>query len=112
MKYIERWSLMRCNIKENLSEHSLETAIIANALAEIGNTYFGKSYDADRIALKALYHDATEIMTGDMPTPVKYYDNNIRKAYAAVERCAEEKILSLLPLELSDKYKCVFSLRG
>lgn len=110
MKYIERWSLMRCNIKENLSEHSLETAIIANALAEIGNTYFGKSYDADRIALKALYHDATEIMTGDMPTPVKYYDNNIRKAYAAVERCAEEKILSLLPLELSDKYKCVFSL--
>ena len=108
MKYIERWSLMRCNIKENLSEHSLETAILANALAEIGNTYFNKNYNSDRIALKALYHDATEIMTGDMPTPVKYYDNNIRMAYAAVERCAEKKILSLLPDKLSDKYKEVF----
>ncbi len=112
MKYIERWSLMRCNIKENLSEHSLETAIIANALAEIGNTYFGKSYNAERIALKAMYHDATEIMTGDMPTPVKYYDNNIRSAYAAVEKCAENKILSLLPVELSGKYAELFELEG
>lgn len=112
MKYIERWSLMRCNIKENLSEHSMETAIIANALAEIGNTYFGKKYNADRVALKAIYHDATEIMTGDMPTPVKYYDNNIRNAYAAVEKCAENKILSLLPTELSDKYADVFKLEG
>lgn len=110
MKYIERWSLMRCNIKENLSEHSLETAIIANALAEIGNTYFGKAYNSDRIALKALYHDATEIMTGDLPTPVKYYDDNIRSAYAAVERCAESKILSLLPDELGGRYKELFEL--
>ncbi len=110
MKYIERWSLMRCNIKENLSEHSLETALIAHALAEIGNTYFAKSYDADTIALKALYHDATEIMTGDLPTPVKYYDNNIRSAYAAVERCAEAKILSLLPEELKSKYGKLFEL--
>jgi len=110
MKYIERWSLMRCNIKENLSEHSLETALIAHALAEIGNTYFDKNYDAERIALKALYHDATEIMTGDLPTPVKYYDNNIRSAYAAVERCAETKILSLLPEELKGNYSQLFEL--
>jgi len=111
MKYIERWSLMRCNIKENLSEHSLETAILANSLAEIGNTYFGKNYNAETIALKALYHDATEIMTGDLPTPVKYYDTNIRNAYAAVEKCAEDKILSLLPKELAPKYKDIFELK-
>ena len=110
MKYIKRWALMRCNIDENLSEHSLETAFIAHALAEIGNRYFNKKYNSDRIALKAMYHDATEIMTGDMPTPVKYYDTNIRNAYAAVEKCAEEKILTLLPDELAESYKEAFAL--
>lgn len=109
MKYIDRWSLMRCSTKENLSEHSLETAILAHALALIGNAYFGKSYDADTIALKAIYHDATEIMTGDLPTPIKYYNTDIRSAYAKVEKCAEEKILSLLPPELSAQYEKVFA---
>lgn len=109
MKHIDRWSLMRCAFKENLSEHSLETAVVANALANIGNAYFNKSYDADRIALKALYHDATEIMTGDMPTPVKYYNTDIRRAYAEVEKCAEKKILSLLPEALAEKYAELFS---
>ena len=112
MKYINRWSLMRCNISENLSEHSLEVAFLANALANIGNTCFGKSYNAEKIALKAMYHDAAEVMTGDLPTPVKYYDGTIRQAYAAVEKCAVEKILSLLPNELLPCYKEAFSPDG
>ena len=110
MKYINRWALMRCTSEENLSEHSLETAVIANALANIGNTCYGKSYNAEKIALKAIYHDAAEIMTGDLPTPVKYYNTDIRRAYAEVEKCAETKILSLLPEELSDNYSEIFEL--
>lgn len=104
MKHIDRWALMRCNSKENLAEHSLEVAIIANALAHIGNTYFDKNYNCDRIAVKAMFHDASEIMTGDLPTPIKYYNDEIRKAYATVESCATEKILSLLPQELKGIY--------
>ena len=73
MKYIERWALMRNSEKENISEHSLEVAMIAHALAVLGNRRLGKSYDADRAALIGIYHDANEIITGDMPTPVKYY---------------------------------------
>lgn len=110
MKHIDRWALMRCNAKENLAEHSLEVAIIANALANIGNIYFGKHYNCDSIALKAMFHDATEIMTGDLPTPIKYYNSDIRNAYATVEKCAQEKVLSLLPTELSEEYKNVFEL--
>lgn len=110
MKHIDRWALMRCNNKENLAEHSLEVSIIANALANIGNTYLGKSYNSERIALKALFHDATEIMTGDLPTPIKYYNSDIRSAYATVEKCAQDKVLSLLPAELSEKYEDIFSL--
>ncbi|MBE6678323.1 MAG: 5'-deoxynucleotidase [Ruminococcaceae bacterium] len=110
MKHIDRWALMRCNAKENLAEHSLEVAIIANALANIGNTYFNKNYSSDRIALKALFHDATEIMTGDLPTPIKYYNSDIRNAYATVEKCAQDKVLSLLPQELIEKYEDAFIL--
>ncbi len=109
MKHIDRWSLMHCSDRENLSEHSLETAMLANALAVIGNAHFGKNYNADAVALKAMYHDATEIMTGDLPTPVKYYNTDIRSAYAKVEKCAEEKILSLLPEELLPSFKQVFA---
>lgn len=109
MKYINRWALMRCTSNENLAEHSLETAILANALANIGNEFYGKQYDASEIALKALYHDATEIMTGDLPTPIKYYNTNIRKAYSDVEKCAEEKIVSLLPDSLKEQYKSIFT---
>lgn len=109
MKYINRWALMRCATDENLAEHSLETAIIANALANIGNTVYGKQYNASDIALKALYHDATEIMTGDLPTPIKYYNTDIRNAYSKVEKCAEDKIVSLLPDTLQEEYKSIFS---
>ena len=76
---------MRLVNSENLSEHSLECAMLAHGLAVIGNTYFGKSYDADHIALAAMYHDAAEIITGDMPTPVKYYDEHTREAYKSVD---------------------------
>lgn len=110
MKHIDRWALMRCNTKENLAEHSLEVAIIANALANIGNTYFDKTYNCEDIALKAMFHDATEIMTGDLPTPIKYYNDDIRSAYATVEKCAENKLISLLPADMKGYYDKIFSL--
>lgn len=100
MKYIERWSLMRSSRPENLSEHSLEVALIAHMLCVIGNARFGRALDAERAALVALYHDASEIITGDLPTPVKYHDGTIRDAYKAVERSAEERLLDTLPADL------------
>lgn len=81
MKYIERWALMRNSLRENVSEHSLETAVVAHALAIIGNCRLGMDYDIEHIALLAMYHDCTEIITGDMPTPVKYYNTEIKDAY-------------------------------
>lgn len=105
MKYINRWGLMRNTRSENLSEHSLETAIIAHALAVIGNTRFGKSYDPQRAAALALLHDASEIITGDMPTPVKYHSEEIRKAYAEVENLAVERLVTLLPEEFRPYYR-------
>ncbi len=105
MKYINRWGLMRNTRSENLSEHSLETAIIAHALAVIGNTRFGKSFDPQRAAALALLHDASEIITGDMPTPVKYHSEEIRKAYAEVEDLAVERLVLMLPEELRPYYR-------
>ena len=105
MKYINRWGLMRNTRSENLSEHSLETAIVAHALAVIGNEKFGRSRDPQRAAALALLHDAPEIITGDMPTPVKYHSEDIRKAYAEVENVAAERLVSLLPEELRPYYR-------
>ncbi len=105
MKYINRWGLMRNTRSENLSEHSLETAIVAHALAVIGNEKFGRSRDPQRAAALALLHDAPEIITGDMPTPVKYHSEDIRKAYADVENLAAERLVSLLPEELRPYYR-------
>ncbi len=105
MKYINRWGLMRNTRSENLSEHSLETAIVAHALAVIGNEKFGRSCDPQRAAALALLHDASEIITGDMPTPVKYHSEDIRKAYAEVETLAVERLVSLLPEELRPYYR-------
>ena len=85
MKYIERWALMRSSRPENLSEHAMEVAMIAHALCIIGNVRYGKRLDADRAAVIGLFHDASEIITGDMPTPVKYYSETIREAYKEVE---------------------------
>ena len=108
MKYIERWALMRSSRPENLSEHSLEVASIAHMLCVIGNVRFGRSLDAERAALVAIYHDASEIITGDMPTPVKYHDGTIRDAYRAVEKNAEERLLAALPDDLRPAFEDVF----
>ena len=93
MKYIERWALMRSSRPENLSEHALEVACIAHVLSTIGNIRYGQNLDADRAALLGLYHDATEIITGDMPTPVKYHSRDIRRAYHEVEDAAARRLL-------------------
>lgn len=105
MKYIDRWALMRNSQEENVSEHSLEVAMLAHALCVIGNKRLGKTLNADRAAVIALYHDATEIITGDMPTPVKYFDREIRAAYRRIEDDATDKLLSQLPEDLRAEYK-------
>lgn len=105
MKYINRWGLMRNTISENIAEHSLDTAIIAHGLAVIGNTYFNKNVNAEHIAVLALFHDTTEIITGDLPTPVKYFAPEIRDAYKEVEKTATKQLLTGLPDEMSDVYR-------
>ena len=104
LKYINRWGLMRSFRTENLSEHSLEAAVIAHALAEIGVTYYGRTYDPAEIALLAIYHDVSEIFTGDMPSPVKYYTKEMKKAYKSIEDEAGENLLATLPNELRENY--------
>lgn len=109
MKYINRWGLMRNTINENIAEHSLETAFIAHGLAVIGNTYFGKNVDENEVAVIAMFHDATEIITGDMPTPVKYFEPGIKDAYKRVEEEAGKKLLSSMPDEMKRQYEMIFS---
>lgn len=104
MKYINRWGLMRNTRTENVAEHSLEVAIIAHALSVIGNTYFGKNIDVDHMAVLALFHDTTEIITGDLPTPIKYYAPEIRDAYKNVESIAADQLLLELPEEMRKEY--------
>ena len=104
MKYIRRWGLMRNTREENLCEHSFETAILAHALVLIHNNEFGGTLNADRAATLALFHDAPEIITGDLPTPVKYYSRDVRASYALVEDMAQQKLLSLLPEDYRNTY--------
>ena len=108
MKYIERWALMRSSRPENLSEHSLDVAMISHALCTIANVRYNENLNADRAAVIALYHDASEIITGDMPTPVKYFNEQIKGAYKEVESNAEAKLLSQLPEDLRPYYEGVF----
>lgn len=108
MKYIERWALMRNARKETLSEHSLDVAVIAHALCVLANRRHGHHVDAERAALVGLYHDASEIITGDMPTPVKYGDEQILNAYKDVEIRAEQRLLDLLPEDLREDYEDLF----
>ncbi|MBQ3866278.1 MAG: 5'-deoxynucleotidase [Clostridia bacterium] len=96
MKNILRWGLMYNSRPENLSEHSMECAVLAHALALIGNERFGKSFDPLRLLAAGLYHDMNEVLTGDLPTPVKYYNDDIRRSYKEIEAVSEEKMLSLL----------------
>jgi len=105
MKYINRWGLMHSTKKENVSEHSLEVAVIAHALTTIQNKRLGKTSDPGRTVLYAIYHDAAEILTGDMPTPVKYFNPAIKAAYKEVELDAAKSLLKLLPEDFYDDYE-------
>lgn len=108
MKYINRWALMRNSYPENLSEHSLEVGMIAHALALISNKKFGKNINAERAAVMGMYHDSTEIITGDMPTPIKYYNKATKDAYKDVEKQAAMELLSMLPEYMKDEYEKIF----
>lgn len=108
MRYIERWQLMRNTRTESLSEHTLDVAMIAHLLCVIANVRYGRALDADRAAVIALYHDASEIITGDMPTPVKYRNDELRGAYKDVEREAEEDLMATLPEDLRPAFSEVF----
>ena len=112
MKYINRWGLMRNTRSENLSEHSFETAVIAHALAVLRNRRFGGHVSPERAALLALYHDAPEIITGDLPTPVKYYNPQLRSAYREVEDMAQKRLLGMLPPDLRQDYGPVLAASG
>ena len=105
MKYIQRWSLMRNATTDNLQEHSLQTAMIAHMLVLIDNKRFGGKLDAEKAAVFALYHDAAETVTGDMPTPVKYFDDNMRTTYGKIEEMANEKLIAKLPDEFKDDFR-------
>lgn len=105
MKYIDRWALMRNTERENIQEHSHQVAVLAHALAVIQNRYFGGQLDPGQVAVAALYHDATEIITGDMPTPIKYFNDTLRDSYKEVEAVAADRLLSMLPQELRGEYE-------
>ncbi len=108
MKYINRWALMRNVNSENISEHSNDVAVIAHALAVINNLRFGGNLNAERAAFLGLYHDMTEIITGDMPTPVKYHSEDMRGAFKQVEDKAGERLLSMLPEDMRGYYESAF----
>ena len=106
MRYITRWGLMRNTFSENIQEHSHQVAVLAHALALIRRDILGlPGPDPDKCAVAALYHDASEILTGDLPTPIKYYNPDIKTAYKQVERIAGERLLDMLPPALRDSYE-------
>ncbi len=105
MKFIKRWGLMHSTYPENIQEHSLRVAMIAHALALIRNRFFDGDVNPERTATLALYHDASEVLTGDLPTPVKYFNPEIKNAYAELEGTATRKLLSMLPEALQDVYQ-------
>lgn len=108
MRYISRWGLMRNTVPENIQEHSLDVAVIAHALALIRNTYFNGTLDASRVALYGIFHDASEIFTGDMPTPVKHFNPDFKKSFHELEDKARRKLLAMLPPELATAYEPLF----
>ena len=102
MKYIKRWSLMRSVREENIMEHSQQVAMLAHALAIITNKIYGGAVDEGKCVLYAVYHECSEVMTGDLPTPIKYFNNNIKGAYKDIEARACKKLLAMLPEELEE----------
>ena len=109
-KYIQRWGLMRSITPEHLASHSYEVALTAHALALIGNTFFGKKYDCERALALGLFLDMPEVFTGDLPTPVKYFNSEIRENYGAIEQNASRTMLSKLEPELRGEYESLFGL--
>ncbi|WP_145521606.1 5'-deoxynucleotidase [Yersinia aldovae] len=107
LKLINRWPLMRNVRTENVSEHSLQVAFVAHALAIIKNRKFNGNLNADRIALLAMYHDASEVITGDLPTPIKYYNPQIAHEYKKIEKVAQQKLIEMLPTELQQDFRCL-----
>lgn len=112
MKYIVRWSLMRNSERENIQEHSHMAAVIAHALGLIRRDIFGRDCDVNELATIALFHDAGEILTGDLPTPIKYHSREIKSAYDEVEELACRKLLNTLPEQLRASYENIFSAPG
>ncbi|WP_330398424.1 5'-deoxynucleotidase [Anaerocolumna aminovalerica] len=108
MKYIERWALMRNSQPENISEHTLEVSMLAHGLAVIGKRRLGSKVDPEKTALVALFHDSTEIITGDMPTPIKYYNQEIQEAFKEIETFAANRLLAMLPVDLREEYENLF----
>ena len=108
MKNIYRWGLMRNTKSENLSEHSLETAMIAHALAIINNSRFGGNVSPESAAVAAMFHDTTEIITGDMPTPIKYYNSEIKTAYKQIEKAAGETLTEMLPEDFRTYFEKIY----
>ena len=109
MRYIGRWGLMRNTVQENIQEHSHMVAVLAHALAVIRRDKFGGTVDPGHVAAVALYHDATEIFTGDLPTPVKYANPDIQAAYKAIEQNAADRLTATLPEELRPSFACLLS---
>lgn len=105
MRFINRWSLMRNTETENIQEHSLEVAMIAHNLGALRNEYFGGSVDMNKVAVIAMFHEVSEIFTGDMPTPIKYFDPKLRSLYGEIETLAQEKMLTTLPERLQSVYR-------
>ena len=112
MKYINRWGLMNNTRPENISEHSQQVAILTHCLVLIHNKRFGGELDAERAALLAVFHDSTEIITGDMPTPIKYQNPEIIVAYKQIEEKAADRLVALLPEDFRDEYDRIFKQNG
>ncbi|MDR2532598.1 MAG: 5'-deoxynucleotidase [Oscillospiraceae bacterium] len=108
MRHISRWSLMFNTQQENLMQHTVECAFITHFLAIVGNCHFNKNYDAEKLCAYALFHDVSEVLTGDMPTPVKYFNEDIKAAYKDIEKIACERLLTHLPKELRKVYSAYF----
>lgn len=107
MKNIKRWGLMHNTQQENIKEHSLDVAYIAHALAAIANNVYGKSVDVKNVVMIAMYHDITEVITGDLATPVKYFNPEIKRAYKELEELSAKKIKSMIPAEIAEEYACI-----
>ncbi|MEE3240118.1 MAG: 5'-deoxynucleotidase [Pseudomonadota bacterium] len=105
MRWIYRWGMKRNAIQENIMEHSYEVSVIAHALGIISNRLYDNDIDANALAITALYHDCSEVLTGDLPSPIKYHNKKIRDAYKEVEYTAEREMLSTLPVELQEDYR-------